>query len=466
MATVSSLGVGSGLDLNGLLTKLMQIEQQPVTLLKQQQSSYTAKISAFGTISSKLSALQTAANAIKTSSSLELYQATSSDSKIATGKASTGIAAGTYNIRVTNLAQAHTLVSSGVSSATGAIDTSENTGTLRIGVAGSTFDVAITAGNNSLNGIRDAINSAGSNTGVLASVVTDTSGSRLVLTAKNTGAANTVTVAVDETGGGLFTGDPGAPAQNANATGLSKLAFIGATSNLGQTQAARDAALTINSVPISSASNTVSGAVTGLTVTLAGTGDVAITASRDGDSITKLINTMVSAFNDTQSTIRSLSAYDSSSKTSNTLTGDSAARGLIGSLNKAIQTVPSTVTGSFRTLADLGISLSKEGSLSVDSTKLQAAMAKDFDSVKSVVSGYATAIAATTNDATSTSGVITSRVNGLNSSVKLLAERAEALQRRLVAVEARYRRQFTALDSLVSQMNQTGSYLAQQLAKL
>ena len=477
-STVSSLGVGSGLDLSSLLTKLMQAERTPLNLLNSQNTSYKAKISAYGSISSKLSTLQTAASSLKSPLNLEGYKATSTDTTVLSATTSSGAAPGTYNVHIGSLASAHTLVSAGLANATSAIDgnASENEGKLRIGVAGSTFDVSITSSNNSLNGIRDAINGASNNTGVTAAVVTDATGARLTLTSKNTGSANTITLAVDEGNTGSFTGDAGIADANSDTTGLSKLAFItynavpgpGTTTvnNLTKVQDAANASLTVNSIPISSASNTVSGAIYGVTLNLAKAGDATLSVTRDTDAISKLVSNFVSAYNDVQSTTRGLSNYDSENKTGNLLTGDGTARTLLSSLAKTLQTVPTSVSGAYKTLSDLGISVNKDGSLSTNSAKLQTAITTDFTSVKSVLMGYGTAVSATVDGMTSSKGLVTSRVTGLNSSINMLGERAEKMSLRLASIEARYRRQFTALDTMVSQMNQTSNYLTQQLAKL
>ena len=159
---------------------------------------------------------------------------------------------------------------------------------MRISVGSSSFDVAIDSSNNTLNGIRDAINASSSNTGVSATVVQDSSGARLALTSKNTGAANAISVAVSETGTTGFTSATGDPANSDN-TGLSSLAYVsGAATNLTQAQAAADASLTINGIAITSASNAVSTAVTGLTINLNKAGDTTVAVGRDTTAITKL----------------------------------------------------------------------------------------------------------------------------------------------------------------------------------
>lgn len=461
-SSISSLGVGSGLDLSSLLTNLMQAEQQPLILNQQRQASYQAKISAYGSITSKLSALQTAANALKSPLNQEVYSAASSDATVASTTTSVGAASGTYAVHVDSLAKAHTLNSGAVADSSTVI----GTGIMRIGVGASTFDVTIDSSNNTLAGIRDAINTASDNTGVNATIITDVSGARLALTSKETGSTHTISVAVSETGSADFT-SAGGDAANLDNTGLSQLAYVtGAATNLAVGQPAADASLTINGIQINSASNTLDSAIAGVTLSLSKAGDTTITVSRDLTSITKLVTNFVNAFNDVQSTTRSLTNYDASTKKGNTLNGEGTARSLLTNLTRALQTVPSTVTGSYDTLSSLGISLSKEGTLSVDSTKLEAAISTDFASVKSVFSGYGQAFSSAVDDLTGTYGAVTTRVNGLNSSIKLLGTQADQINLRLTAVEARYRRQFTALDTLVSQMNTTSNYLAQQLAKL
>lgn len=460
---VASLGVGSGLNLQQLLSDLVSAEKKPITLIQQQQSAYKTKISAYGSISSKLSALQTAANALKSPLSLESYKASSSDAAIASATTGTGAAPGTYSVHIGTLATAHSLNSStAVADPTAAV----GTGTMRISVGTSSFDITIDNTNNSLNGIRDAINTSTSNTGVAATVIQDVDGSRLALTSKNTGTTNAISVAVKETGTADFT-VAGGDANNLDNTGLSSLAYVtGAATNLAQGQPAGNASLTINGISINSASNSLTTAIAGVTLNLNKTGDANVTVGRDIEGITKLVTNFVTAFNDFQSSTRTMNAYDASTKTAGVLTGESASRSIITTVTRSVQTTPATVTGSYDTLADLGISLNKDGTLAVDSSKLQTAISSDFTSVKSVLAGYATATAAATSDLTSTTGTLTNRVNGLNASVKLLGERADRMTLRLAAFEQRYRNQFVSLDTLVSQMNTTSSYLSQQLARL
>jgi len=461
-SSVSSLGVGSGLDLQSLLTNLVAAEKQPITLLQTQQSSYKTKISAYGNISSKLSTLQNAANALKSPTSLESYKASSTDTTVASATTGVGSAAGTYALHVNSLAKAHTLNSAAFADPTAAI----GTGTMRVTVGSSSFDLTIDSSNNSLNGIRDAINASASNTGVQATVIQDVNGARLALTSKNTGSTNAISVAISETGTPDFTSPTSDPANRDN-TGLSKLAYVtGAATNLTEAQAAANASLTVNGISINSASNTLTTAISGVTVNLTKAGDTTLTIDRDIEGITKLVTNYINAFNDFQTTTRTASSYDSASKTGQVLNGESATRSILSTITRTVQQAPASATGTYNNLASLGITLNKDGTLAVDSKKLQTAISTDFTSVKSVLSGYATATAAAAADLTSTSGTLTNRVNGLNSSFKMTGTRIDQMNLRLAAFEKRYRDQFVALDTTVSQMNATSSYLTQQLAKL
>lgn len=297
-------------------------------------------------------------------------------------------------------------------------------------------------------------------------MIQDVNGARLALTSKNTGSTNAISVAVSETGTADFTSATSDPANTDN-TGLSKLAYVtGAATNLTEAQAAANASLTINGININSASNALTTAIPGVTVNLTKAGDTTLTVDRDIDGITKMVTNYVNAFNDFQTSTRNASSYDSNSKTGQVLNGESATRSILSAITRTVQQTPVTVTGTYNNLASLGISLNKDGTLAVDSSKLQKAINTDFTSVKSVLAGYATATAAAVSDLTGSSGTLTNRVNGLNSSVKLMGNRIDQMNLRLTAFEARYRAQFIALDTTVSKMNATSSYLSQQLAKL
>jgi flagellar hook-associated protein 2 len=452
MASISSPGLGSGLDINGIVSKLMAVESQPLTLLATREASYQAKISAYGTLKSALSSLQSAADTLAKTDTFTGLSVSSSDTKVLTAAASDSPTAANYNINVTSIAKYHAVRSDGNYTAT--TDTF-NTGTLSISVGGGTaVDVAIDGSNNTLAGIRDAINDA--DAGVTASIVNDGTYQRLLLTSKTLGSDGAINVAVSDDGsGGTFA--------------LTALA----SASLIETQAADDAQLTINGLTITRSSNTIADAVDGVTFTLLTTGSSTVKVATNTAATVAAFDTFVKAFNDAKKQISSISSYNSEAKQGAILTGDSTVRSIQSRLNQLLYSNVSGITGSLATLSDIGITLQKNGTLSLDTSKLTAALndpAKDVQSLMTQTTSGNTGIAVRFSDAikvmTESNGLIDSRTTGINASIKGLQKQGETLQQRLQDIERRYRAQFTALDTLIASLNQTSQYLSQQLANL
>ena len=374
---LSSLGVGSGLDVNGIITKLMAVESQPLTALDTKEASYQTKLSAYGNLKSTLASFQTAVQAVSTPDKFVVQKASVSDATIFSAAAGTGAAAGSYNIQVSLLAQAQKLYSAAQASSSASI----GSGTLTIDFgtySGDTFTlnpdkasqtVTIAAGQSSMTGIRDAINTA--NMGVQANIVNDGSGYRLTLTSGDTGAANAMRVSVTDGDG-----------NNTDASGLSKLVYDGRSvsgvKNMSQSAAAQNAALTIDGIAISKASNTITDAIEGVTLNLlqpnASGAGTTLTVVRDSAGIQTAIQGFVTAYNITAQTLSGISAYNSSTKTAAVLQGDSAVLSIESSLRNVLNSALGTAGGGLTTLSDIGLSIQKDGTLSLDSTKLQAAV--------------------------------------------------------------------------------------------
>lgn len=450
MATLSSPGLGSGLDINGIIGKLMQVESQPLLALQKKEAGVTAKISAYGALKGALSGLQSALTALGKESTFTGMSASSSDNTVLSAAASSGAAAGEYAITVTQLAKYHALRSNDPYTST---SDSFTTGTLSIQVgSGSPVNVTIDSSNNTLAGIRDAINAA--NAGVTASIVFDGSAQRLVLQSKTLGSAGALTVNVSDSGsGGSFA--------------LSGLA----STNLVQTQAADDAQFAINGLSLTRSSNTITDAIEGVTLTLAKTGTSTVKISRNTAAISAAVSAFVKAYNDAVKQIRDLTAYDAANKKAATLTGDATARSVASQLATMVGASIPGLTGISR-LSDLGVAIQRDGTLAFDGGKLDAVLAAGYD-VKSFFTrsevgqeGFAVRAADLLEHLVGNDGLIDIRTEGLNASIKDLQKRQEALQLRLNQIEARYRAQFSALDKLVASMNQTSTYLAQQLANL
>ncbi len=383
MSTITSLGVGSGLDLEGTLTSLMQVEKQPLTRLAQKQSSYETKLSAYSMVQSALSTFESAVSGLSSISKYQKTNAGSTNTDIATISASSTASNGTYSLKVSQLAQSQSLVAKGVADkkeAIGkgkiAIDFGEiSSGTLTDGkYADATFEsnnkgikyIEIDESNNSLEGIRDAINAAG--IGVTASIVNDGSDSpyRLVLTNDATGKEQSMKISVDgdEALGNLLNYDP-ASAQN-----------------MEQTQAAQNAEFTLNGIKISKASNSVSDAVDGVTIKLLKADpdeSTTLSVSRDTGAAKTAVEEMVQAYNDLMKTLKDLTSYNAETETASVLTGDSAVRSIQTEVKGLLSQVISGGIQGYRMLSDVGIAVNKDGVLEIDSSKLGEALDKNFD---------------------------------------------------------------------------------------
>lgn len=458
MATISSAGIGSGLQVESIITGLMSVEKQPLTKLQAQQTSYQSKISALGTLKSSLAALQTAAKALtpatlqSPTAAFSAYKASIADSTIATATASSSAVAGTYSLEVTALATNQRMALGKTYGATDAVLDfgTDSTRTLTLTKGSTPVDITLDSSQNTLAGVRDAINNAAA--GVNATIVTDTNGKQnLLLTATSGGTANAVSIS----GTATFI-DPAAPGTP-----------IAASSAFTQTQAATDAAVKMQGVSIATSGNTITDAIDGVTLELTKTGSTTLTIARDNTDLKSKLDAFVTAYNNLNSSIKSLGAYNASTKTGAALNGDSSLRSIQSQVRSALTSVPASLEGSsVRTLSDLGIAFQSDGSLKMDAAKFEKAASSGFAAVATAIGAYGSALKTTTTNLLDSSGAIASRTDGLNSSVKNMAKRIEAFNARLTAIEKTYRAQFTALDTSMSSMSTTSSYLSQQLSLL
>lgn len=465
MTTLSSAGIGSGLNVESIITGLMNIERQPISQLQTQQSSYQSKISAIGTLKSALSSLQSAAKALTPATlqtptaAFSSFKATVADSSIASATTSSSAVAGTYSIDVTSLATNQRLAlnktyDAGARALTFGADSSR---TLSISLAsGTTSTITLDSSQNTLAAVRDAINNA--NAGASATIVTDTNGKQnLLLTATTGGTANKVTL-----GGTATFVDPANYVDESNPG-----TPIAAGSAFTQTQAATDAVVKIQGISIATNGNTISNALDGVDLTVSKTGSTTLTVTRDTSGLKDKLNAFVTAYNNLNSSIKSLGAYNAATKTGAVLNGDSSLRSVQSQVRSALTSIPSSLSSNtYQTLSSLGVSFQSDGSLQVDSTKFDKAASSDFSAVANAISAYGSALTTTTTNLLGTGGLITSRTDGLNASVKSIGKQIEALNNRLTIIEKTYRAQFTALDSTMASMSTTSTYLTQQLSLL
>lgn len=383
--------VSSGLDVNALVTQLMTAEQIPITKLATREASYQAKLSAFGTIQGAVASFQTAVSALSNASTFQSVTASSSDTTVATASALTSAVAGSYSLEVSSLAQAQKLVAAGQTGVGTAIGSGSATtlsfdfgtiaGTLTGGkyASGATFTtngsgvktVTIDSSNNSLQGMRDAINAA--DIGVTASIINDGSATpyRLVLSSANMGAANSLKISAsgDATVSALLANDPTAGA----ATGA-----LG--QNLTESVTALNANLKVNGIAVSKNSNTVSDVIPGVTLSLAKltTAPITLTVAQDTASTIKSVNNFVTAYNTLSQNLTDLSAYNASTKKGAVLQGDATVRNLQAKLRAVLNTPGG---GALSSLSQIGVTFQRDGSLAVDSTKLNSVIQSNYGDI-------------------------------------------------------------------------------------
>ncbi|HEY9063727.1 MAG TPA: flagellar filament capping protein FliD [Burkholderiaceae bacterium] len=470
--SVSSAGIGSGLDVSSIISKLMEVEKAPLTALQTKETSIQSTISTYGTLKSDVSDLRDAARTLIKPSTWSATTGTSSDATSVSVATGTNAATGNYSVQVQSLAAAQSTVSGTFSSA----DALVGSGTLHIDLGtwatgnasftaksgSSGVDITVSA-TDTLTTLADKITA--SSAGVNASVVTDASGSRLVLTSKTTGVDNAFRItAVDSDGA------------NTDASGLSALAYdpAGGTTATTSTQSAANAKATINGLSVTSATNTLTDVIKGLTLTLnkVTTGPVQIGIAQDTSSIKTAVQSFVTAYNALSSLLSTDLKYDSSTSTAGPLQGDASAQSLQRQLRNLISG-SSGGSSTFATLSSMGLEIQTDGTLKVNDTKLTAALANPAEMKKAFANadlnnasnnGFAQQLNLFGNSVLGGEGLLTTRIAGLNASLTRNQADQDKLQARLDATQARLTKQYNALDTKMASLTTLSNYVTQQIA--
>ncbi len=454
MATTGAVG-GSQIDVQGLVSQLVAAERmRPEEQIARQTKQVTTQISALGALMGSMSNFRSALAGLKTIDAFSTRSAVSSNSEVLTASADAKAVPGSYDIEVEALAQAHQIRTSAFPSGG---TTVIGTGTLTLSVGAQSFSVAITDENATLAEIRDAINSAADNVGVRATIVQGAAGSQLVLASSTTGAANAITVA--QTGGD---------------GGLAQLEYSadepGAYTVLKQAQ---DAVAYIAGVRVTSTTNVLGSAVEGVSITLqrvteAGSPET-LTIAYDEAAATKRVQAFVDAYNVLMTNVGKLRAYDPATQAAGPMIGDS----LLSSIESEIRnTISGSVPGQpvgFQNLASLGITTQANGTLAVNTDKLKTALTNNFAAVGRLFggeNGIAARLHAQIDNKLETGGALDTRGKNLTDQQKMIQKRKDDLDVRMAAVQKGYLAQFTRLDTLLSQLQVTSSYLSQQISSL
>ena len=472
MTTINSAGIGSGLDVNSIVTQLMSIERAPLKRMQSDQKDIQNKLSTYGKLQGLVGTMRDAALKLTKSDTWGAVTASSSDSSVITATAGSSATAGNYSMTVQQLAASQSIASAAWPATASVV----GSGTLRIELgswgAGQTaftanpdkIAVNVTiAPTDTLAQVRDKVNAA--KAGVMATIVSDAAGSRLVMSSSDSGEKNAFRVTATDDDG-----------NNSDAAGLSALSFDPSTAinNMTQTQSAANALATVNGLSISSASNTLSTVLQGVTLNLNKTSatPISVNIASDNTSIQKSITDFATAYNSLNSYLAEQTKYDSATKTAGLLQGDSGTNALRSMMRQMIGAT-GTAVSSFTRLAQVGLQPQGDGSLLVDSAKLTAATAnltdlKTLFASKDLIdpkkNGFATSLQTWGDSVLKFDGSLTTRSDSFKRQIDTNSKSQDAFNNRLALIESRMRKQYTALDTKMATLTALSSYVTQQFS--
>lgn len=439
---ITAAGVGSGLDIENIVSQLMSLERRPLEALERRESDYRAQLSGMGQLKSAVSSFQDAMKELGDTDKFRIYAPSVSDEEVLAVETDAKAAAGIYNVDVTRLAQNHKMGSDEHAS-----DATFGGGgdsiTLQVGDDSMVVDLSSAK---TLGEIREAINDDPDNPGVTATILRTGDGNeRLILTADESGYDARVQVS--------YTGSVG------TALGLADN-NRDSDGELLTDPAGLDAIFSIDGYELTSSTNKVSSALDGLTLELKQVGSSTLNVTRDTEAIQENVQAFVNAYNEVQSTIKSLGE--------GALAGESSLRSIQSRMRNVINTAPVGLSGSFGSLADVGIRTNaKTGQLDFNASTLTDALEGDFASVSNVFAhddqGFAFRFEALADSLLDTDGLIDVRQDGINDRIRRLEDGQASIERRLELKEVAMRKQYAALDSLIGQLNITSQFLSQQL---
>ena len=453
-------GIGSGVDINSIVSALVSAERAPKDAqLARLEKASTTKFTALGQLKGAASALQAALKELNKPELFDKRTAPSSDSKLATASASTTALAGTYQLEVRSLAASSKVATKEL--AAGFTAAADGTFEVRVG-SGAAVEVAITAGDN-LVAIRDKLNVALKDKGVSANIVNDPANgtSRLVLTGKETGAGNDIYIENPTAALADLAIDP-------------SVAVAGAAA--GHLTPAADAEFRIDGLTLFSAKNSVSDAIPDVTLNLVkaepGT-ELTITVAQDTAGVKGSIKKFVDAYNTLITTSNQLTGVTSAGEGKppvvGGLVGDASVRTLLGGLRAELSS-PSTTSGdALRVLADMGITTQKDGTLKIDDSKFDKVLKDNYDSVGGFFTGDDGLMARLdkrVDGFVQAGGILEQRMNSLQATIKDIDKQKESQELRIAKVQERLLKQFNAMDALVSQLNSTSDRLTQSLGRM
>jgi flagellar hook-associated protein 2 len=444
---LSAAGIGSGLDVDSIVSQLMAFERQPLVALQTQLTDIDARVSAFGKLKSALSTFQTAMQDLSTPSALKVFTATSENDSVFTASATNTAAASSFQVDVIRLAERHKFASAEM------LDTDtiggKNNDALNIQVGpdpANTLVVDLKTAS-TLADIRDTINTDAENPGVTATIVFGNDGNqKLILTAGESGSANALTLSYS---GKVNAGDFGFQEVN----------------NIGGNTALLDAEISVDGYSVTRPSNTIDDVLTGVTLDLHNADPgipYTLDIARDTASVAESVQAFADAYNEIMTSIDTLR--------DNELATDSALFSVERGLRSMINTPATGLNSGLSYLAEIGVTFSRDGVLTVNTSDVESALAGNFNAVSELFStdgqGFANRLDTLVDGWLGIDGLINGRTDGLDSRKRLLQSREESLEYRMGQIEAGLYAQFTRLDTLLGNMQVTSDYLSQQLQLL
>ena len=440
--SITSLGIGSGIDLESLLSNILQAEQRPLILLEGRKITAQTKISALGQVKSSISDFQTAVKALANEADFRVVSASSSNEDAFTATASSTAVKASYDLSVTQLASNNRTGTQIIADKAAAL----GTGSIQISVGTEAFTINIDSSNNSLEQIRDAINNDTNNTGVSANIINVDGGAKLIFTANETGLANQITIDVTDD-----------DANNTDNAGLSQVVF-----GLTEIDPAQDAIFTIDGATVTRSNNEVDDVIDGVTLSLNAIGAGTLTLGENKIAARGKVSDLVDAYNKFSAAI--------DAQRGSSLSGEALLLTLENRVRGQFSAPYGDTSSQISLLLEVGISFDEDGIASFDESKFEELAQSNFEDLQSLFTDPDNGFVASMDDLLESylqsDGLIDARTKGLNSTLDSIDDDIETAELRLARTEERLRAQFISLDVLTSQLSATSSFLTTQLANL
>ncbi|MDR9765677.1 flagellar filament capping protein FliD [Shewanella baltica] len=447
---LTATGIGSGLKINEIVQVLVDAEKKPKeAMFNKKEDSIKAKVSAMGTLKSALSTFQDALKKLQTGDALNQRKITVSNETYLTATADKTAQAGSYGIKVEQLAVNHKVA--GINVADPTLPVGE--GSLDFGINGKNFSVDVSA-TDSLAAIAKKVNESSDNVGVTATVITSDAGSRLIFSSNKSGEDNQISITANDTSG----------------TGLNDMFGAG---NITALQDAKNAIVYIDNQKVTSQTNEVKNAIAGVALNLTDA-DLSKTTTlkieQDNDAVKTNVKDFVDAYNSLATAVDKMSSYDKDKKTAAALQGDAMVRSIESQLRSISSERVDTDGGNSIALYDIGIKTDRYGKLSVDDTKLNKVLSEDMSSVEALFStpdkGIANRFYDLADSYVKSRGLIASRQTGYTNQQSQITDQREAFTLKMDQLTARLTKQFNAMDLIVGKLNQQSSGLVDRINSL